>query len=98
MAGDTIPCAILRRLERNGLHLTFFNDNREGEDYKMFFHERNLAGRGLDFDDFPEDNPDFVWYTMELRCINPVLDTKKTPLPSLEDLAEAVTILLHVGL
>ena len=35
---------------------------------------------------------------MELRCLNPNIDTKKTPLPPLEDLAEAVTALLQAGL
>jgi hypothetical protein len=56
------------------------------------------VGRGLDFDDFPEDKPDFVRYAVELRFLNPVVDTKKTPLPPLEDLAEAVIILLQAGL
>ena len=35
---------------------------------------------------------------MELRCLNLVTDTKKTPLPPLEDLANAVTVLLETGL
>ncbi len=52
----------------------------------------------MDFDDFLEDKPDFVRYAEELRCLNPVLDTNKTPLPPLEDLAEAVTVILQVGL
>jgi hypothetical protein len=64
----------------------------------MLFYERNPAGRGLDFDDFPEDKPDFIKYAVELRCLNPVIDTKKTPLPPLEDLVEAVTVLLKARL
>jgi hypothetical protein len=64
----------------------------------LHFYEHNPAGRGLDFDDYPEDLSDFVRYAAELRCLNPVVDTKKTPLPPLEDLAEAVTVLIHVGL
>ena len=64
----------------------------------MNFYERNPAGRGLDFDDYPENKSDFVRYVVELRCLNPVVDIKKTPLPPLEDLAEAVNVLLHVGL
>ena len=64
----------------------------------MHFYERNPAGGGLDFDDYPKDKPDFVKYAVELRCLNPVVDTKKTSLPPLEDLAEAITVLLQVGL
>jgi len=64
----------------------------------LLFYERNLAGRGLDFHDFPEDKPDFIRYAVELRCLNPVVHTKKTPLPPLEDLAEGVRVLLKAGL
>jgi len=55
-------------------------------------------GRGLEFDDYPEDMPNFAMYAGELRCLTPVVDIKTTPLPPREDLAEIVTILLHVGL
>jgi hypothetical protein len=34
---------------------------------------------------------------VELRYLNPLVDTKKTPLQLLEDLAEAVTILFQAG-
>jgi len=83
-------------MDNKGLHFTFFNDKREGEDRILLFYERNLAGRGLDFGEYSEDKPDFVRYAVELRCLNPVVDTKKTPLPPLEDLAEAGTVLLQV--
>ena len=33
----------------------------------MLFYERNLVRRGLDFDDYPEDKPDFVRYAIKLR-------------------------------
>jgi uncharacterized protein (DUF1330 family) len=92
------PQAILALLDNKGLHITFFNDKRESEDHILHFYERKPAGRGLDFDEYPETKSDFVRYTVELRCLNPVVDTKKTPLPPLEDLAEAVSVLLHVGL
>jgi hypothetical protein len=59
---------------------------------------RSTDLRGLDFDDFPEVKPDFVRYAAELRCLKHVVDTKKTPLRPLEDLAEAVTFLLQTGL
>jgi len=62
------------------------------------FYERNPARRGLDFDDRPEDKTDFVRYAAELRCLNPITDTKKSPLPPLEDLVEAVEALMAAGL
>jgi hypothetical protein len=96
--GIQIPHAILSLLDRKGLQFTFFNDKRVGENHTLLFYERNLAGRGLDFDDFPEDKPDFVMHAVELRCLNPVADPKKTPLPPLQDLAEAGTFLLQAGL
>ena len=85
-------------LDRKGLQFTFLNDKREEADHILLFYERNPAGRGLDFDDFPEDKPDFIRYAVELRCLNPVVDTKKTPLPPLEDIAEGVAVLLKAGL
>jgi len=96
--GIQIPQAILSLMDRKGLYFTFFNDKREREDHKLLFYERNPAGRGLDFDDYTEDKPDFDRYAVVLHCLNPVVDIKNTPLPSLEDLAEAVTVLLKVGL
>ena len=50
--GIQIPQSILSLLDRKGLQFTFFNEKRVGEDYTLLFHERNQAGRGLDFDDF----------------------------------------------
>jgi len=37
-------------------------------------------------------------YLVELRCMNPVVDTKKSPLPPLEDLAEVVGVLMAARL
>ena len=85
-------------LDRKGLQFTFLNDKREETDHTLLFYERNPAGRGIDFDDFPKDKPDFIKYAVELRCLNPVVDTKKSPLPPLEDLGEGVTVLLKAGL
>jgi hypothetical protein len=41
---------------------------------------------------------DFDRYAAELRCLNPMTDTKRSPLPPLEDLSEAVEALLAAGL
>jgi hypothetical protein len=51
-------------LDCKELQFTFFYDKREGEDHTMYFYERNPTGRGLDFDDYPEDKSDFVRYAV----------------------------------
>ena len=78
--------------------VTLYNDKREAEEHTLYFYERNPAGRGLDYDDHPDDKTNFVKYAVELRCLNPILDTKKSPLPPLEDLAEAIEVLIAAGL
>ena len=93
-----IPQAILSMLEEKGLLITFYNDKREAAEHTLHFYERNPSGRGLDFDDRPEDKIDFVRYAAELRCMNPMTDTKRSPLPPLEDLSEAVAALRDAGL
>ena len=77
-------------LEDTGLRFTLYNDKREAEEHTLHFYERNPTSRGLDFDNHPEDKTDFVRYAVELRCLNPIVDTKKSPLPPFEDLAKAV--------
>ena len=77
--GIQIPQAILSMLDRKRLQFTSFKDKREGEAHTLVFYERNPAGRGLDFDDFPENKLDFIRYALELRCLNLVIDNKKTP-------------------
>ena len=96
--GIQIPQAILSLLEEKGLLITFYNDKREAEEHTLHFYERNPAGRGLDFDDHPDDKTDFVRYAVKLRYLNPMMDTKKSPLPPLEDISEAVEALIAVGL
>ena len=71
---------------------------RETEEHILHFYERNPARRGLDFDDHPDDKTDFTKYAVEHRCLNPIVDKKKSPLPPLEDLAEAVEALMAVGM
>ena len=48
----------------------------------------------MDFNVYPDDKPDFVMYAVELRCMSHIVDTKKSPLPPLEDLSEAVEALI----
>ena len=96
--GIQIPQAIISLIEVKGLRFTFYNNKRTAEEHTLHFFERNLAGRGLDFNDFPDDKTDFVRYAVELRCLNPVVDTIKSPLPPLEDMSEAVGALMLSGL
>ena len=98
MAGNTIPQAIINLLDTKDLLVNFIDDNGDAEQHLIQFHERNPAGRGLDFDDNPDDKSDFVRYAVELRCQNPITDISKTPLPPLEELAEATEALLSAGL
>ena len=96
--GIQIPQAILSLLDEKGLLITLYNDKREAEEHTLYLYERNLARGGLDFDDHPDDKTCFVRYAVELRCLNPIMDTKKSPLPPLEDLAEAVEALMAAEL
>ena len=65
---------------------------------RITLYERNPARRGLDFDHHSDAKTDFARYAVELPCLNPIVDTKKSPLPPLLDLAEIVEALLTVGL
>jgi hypothetical protein len=96
--GIQIPKAIISLLDTKDLLVDFIDDTGGTEQHYIQFYERNPAGRGLDFDNAPEDKPDFVRYAVELRCLSPITDTRKTPLPPLEDLAEATKTLLAAGL
>jgi hypothetical protein len=64
----------------------------------VHFYARNPARRGLDIDDHPDDKTDFVKFAAKLRCLDPIVDTKKSPLPPLKDLTEAVEAVMRVGL
>jgi hypothetical protein len=97
--GIKIPQTILSLMDSKGIVYHFIDDKGAWEESTLLFSERNLEGRGLDFDDTPEDKPNFVRYALEFRCLNPLNDTKKSPLPPLEELAdEAVTTITAVGL
>ena len=97
-SGIQIPLAILSLLDEKGLKFTFYNNKRVAEEHTLHLYERNPTGRGLDFNDHPNDKTKFVRYAVELRCLNPIIDTKKSPLPPLEDLTEAVKTLMAAGL
>ena len=85
-------------LDEKGLKFKFYNDKRAGEEHTLHFYERSPVGRGMNFNDHPDDKTDFVRYAVELHCLKPIVDTKKSPLPPLEDVAEAVGALMAAGL
>ena len=68
------------------------------KEHHLAFYEMNLVGHGLDFTEIPDIKEDFLRYVVELECLNPVANTRKTPLPPLEDLVEGVSIMLAAGL
>ena len=60
--GIQIPQAIINPLDAKALLVNFIDDNKETVEHLLQFYERNPADRGLDFDDSPDDKPDFVRY------------------------------------
>ena len=46
------------------------------EEHLIHFYEGNPAGRSLDFDDTPEDKPDFTRHAGKFRCLNPTTNAK----------------------
>jgi hypothetical protein len=77
------------------LKFTFYTDKGAREKHCLSFYERNPAGRGLDFTENPDGKEDFIRYAVNLHCLKPVADTKKSTLPPLEDLAEGAIARLH---
>ena len=76
----------------------FYTDRGVREEHYLSFCEKNPAGRGLDFAENPGAKEDYIRYATDLHCLNPVADTRKTPLPPLEDLAEGVMAHIHASL
>ena len=55
-----IPHAVINLLDTKYLLVNFIDDTGGNEQHLIRFHERNPSSRGLDFDDAPNDKPDFV--------------------------------------
>jgi hypothetical protein len=68
------------------------------EDNLLAFYERKPVGRGLDFIENSDSKEEFLQCAVELQCLHQMAYTRKTPLPSLENLAEGATFLLEAGL
>jgi hypothetical protein len=91
-SGIQIPQAIISNLDEKPLKCSFIIDTGTWEAHYLTFYERYLVGRGLDFTENPDHKEDFLRYAVELHFLNPVVDTRKTPLPPLEDMAEEATV------
>ena len=66
--GIQIPQAIINLLDTKDLRVNLIDDNGGTEHHYIQLYERNPYGKGLDFDDAPDDKSDFVRYAVELRC------------------------------
>jgi hypothetical protein len=78
-----IPQAITTILHDRGIKLSLVNNDGEYQDSTIYFYDRNPAGRGLEFDEFPAQKADFLRYAVQFNCINPIRDMTKCPLPPL---------------
>jgi hypothetical protein len=93
-----IPMAITSLLHDKGLNFPFINDNNEWEHHDVYFYERNPAGRGLDFTDTEDIETDFLRYSVDYHCQNPIADIKEHVPPLLEELVNGVLLQLIAGL
>ena len=95
MAGSTNTQALRTILQDKGIQIPLINNEGEFQKASIYFYERNPAGRGLDFDENPDQKSDFLRYAIQLNCINPIRDIIKSPPPPLEEIAKGVLIQLH---
>ena len=68
--GIHITQAILKLQGTKGIRFHFLDGKGAWNERLVHFYERNPAGRGLDFDDAPEDKPYFTRYAVEFRCLS----------------------------
>jgi hypothetical protein len=82
-----IPQALSAIMGDKCIHTASLNEEGDFDQTYIHFYARNLAGRGLDFDENLEHKEHSLSYTMHLTCINSTKDIIHMPLPPLEDLA-----------
>ncbi len=90
--GVQTPHALSAILQDRGIIISLLNNEGEHQHAPIYFYERNPIGRRLDFNDFPEQNADFLRYAVQLKCINPIRDITKSQLPPLEEIASGISI------
>ncbi len=93
--GVQTPQALTAKLQDNGKKFALLNNDGKYQHAPIIFYERNLAGRGLDFNDFPEQKFDFLRYAVQINYINLIRDFTKSPLPPLEEIARGASIQLR---
>ena len=96
--GIQIPHAIANNYMDTLFKFNFIIAKGNNEEHLITSYERNPAERGLDFTYNPDSKEDFLKYAVKLQCLNPVVDTRKTPFPPLEDLADGARVLIEAGL
>jgi hypothetical protein len=96
--GVQIPHALMAILQNKGINITLINNDGEYHEAPIYSFKKNPAGRGLDFDENPDQKSDFLRYAIQLNCINPIRDIIKSPLPPLEEIAGGASIqFMEVG-
>ena len=96
--GIQIPEAIANNLIDNLLKIIFITVKGDIEEHLITFYDGNPARRGLDFTDNPDSKEVFLRHAVELQCLNPIADTRKSPLPPREGLAQETKALIEAGL
>ena len=76
-----ISQAIINNLNENSSKNNFLTDEGAREELYLSFYERNSAGRGIDFTENPDAKEDCIRYAINLHDLNPLVDTRKTPVP-----------------
>ena len=89
------PHALTAILQDREVNIPLLNNERENQHAPIYFYERNPTGRGLDFNDFPEQKADFLRYAVQLNNIKPIRDITKSPLPTLEEIVRGISIQLR---
>ena len=67
-------------------------------EHDVYIYERNPARRGLDFTFTKDIKSDFLRYTIDYHCQNPIADIEKHPLPLLEERVDGFSLHLMAGL
>ncbi len=84
--------AITTPLHDKDLNFPFINDINKWGQHDVNLYERNPVGRGFDFIDTENTKKEFLRYAIKYHCQNPVVDTRKHPLPPLEELVEGTAL------
>jgi hypothetical protein len=62
------PQALTTKIQDKGINISLINKEGEYQDAPIVFYELNLTSRGIDFNDFPEQNTD-IFLGMQFSSI-----------------------------